>query len=355
MSQPNLSHKLNVASDHVEMVNVLLKELKLPDPAKREGLKKIASDFVRYNQKINVCFDAHNQPSHEDFVVLIAIVNLWAKLGSDAILRDRLTSGGVLQRMAPLLKIGSETIHKSVLFALHVFTRHAGHEARKVVAELTVPSIIDLIDKPNCQPAITEFGIAVLAHTLSAAVTEGEENHYEGDEVRVKIPPALRNMDSVRMLSAVTKAMLQKEADEDVLYHGLEVLRTMAFNYRDAMLKTSCEQPLVVALASPNIRIRLIGFIGLLRLSSSVTEMEGRSVNPLQIWKIATNMEDHFTPRLMDAMRNQYGGLYGGMIAEIKESGLGIGPVGLNLGGSSDYVHTGRELCRKILEKEFSL
>ncbi|CAE6465397.1 unnamed protein product [Rhizoctonia solani] len=356
MIQSTLSRKMSAASNQVEMINVLLKELKLPDPTKRAGLKKIASDFVRYDQRINSCYDAHNRPTNRDVMVLTTILNLWAKLGLDAIIRDRLINGGVLQRIAPLLKNDyPEAIHQSVLFALSIFTHHGGHQARKLVAELTAPSIIDLLDKPNCQLAVTRLGVAVLAHTLSAAVTEGEEDHYEGDEVRVKIPPALRNMNNVRMLSSVGRAMRWDKVDEDLLYHGLDILRTMAFNYRKAMLETSSQLPLAAALASPNIQIRLIGFIGLLRLGSSITEMEGRSVNSLHIWEVATNMEEHFTPRLLDAMRKQYGGLYGGMITEIKESGLGVGPSGLSFGGSGDHVHIGRELCKKILEKEYSL
>ncbi|CAE6471156.1 unnamed protein product [Rhizoctonia solani] len=281
MVQSNLSRKIGAASDWVETVDILLKELKLPDPAKRGGLKKIASDFVRCDQRINACYDAYNRPPNKDFMVLTAILNLWAKLGLDAVIRDRLING--------------------------------------------------------------------------AAVTEGEEDHYEGDELRLKIPPALQSMDSVRMLASVSKAMRQKEADEDMLYHGLDIMRTMAFNHRSAMLATSSQLPLVAALASPNIQIRLIGFIALLRLGTSITEMEGRSINSLHIWGVGSNMEKHFTPRLMGAIRRQYGGLYGGMITEIRESGLGIAPLGLNLGVSGDCLYIGRELCKKILEKEHSL
>ncbi|CUA70436.1 hypothetical protein RSOLAG22IIIB_04172 [Rhizoctonia solani] len=250
MVQSNLSRKIGAASDWVETVDILLKELKLPDPAKRGGLKKIASDFVRCDQRINACYDAYNRPPNKDFMVLTAILNLWAKLGLDAVIRDRLING--------------------------------------------------------------------------AAVTEGEEDHYEGDELRLKIPPALQSMDSVRMLASCYACNIQPTS-------------------------------LVAALASPNIQIRLIGFIALLRLGTSITEMEGRSINSLHIWGVGSNMEKHFTPRLMGAMRRQYGGLYGGMITEIRESGLGIAPLGLNLGVSGDCLYIGRELCKKILEKEYSL
>ncbi|KAG8763575.1 hypothetical protein FRC11_001468 [Ceratobasidium sp. 423] len=255
--------------------------------------------------------------------------------------------------MAALLQEGPDDTRQSVLFALSNLTHHAGDHARKTIAELTVPAIIDLLDTPDCRARIAELGIAVLAHSMNAAVTEGEGHYHEG--VEVHIPPALRRIDGVRMLSAVTEVMRRPDVDEELISHGLDLLRTLAFSYRKPMLETSSERPLVAALASPNLSVRLLGLMGLLRLGSTVTEREGRQINPLQIWEIASNMEEHFSPKLMEAMRSQYGGLKGGMIAELAETGMGMGIESITGSKSGDYLQTGRDLCKSIMEKEFSL
>ncbi|CAE6464136.1 unnamed protein product [Rhizoctonia solani] len=353
MAQSDLSRKIEQASDYVQMVNILLKELKLPDPTKRQGLKRFAINCSQYSRKINACYDAHNQPAHKDYLVLAAIVNLWAKLGVDMVLRDRIIADGIIERMAILLQEGPDDTRQSVLFALSTLTHHGGEHARKMIAVLTVPAIIDLLDTPNCRARVAELGIAVLAHSMGAAITEGEPHFHEGAEVI--IPAALRSIDGVRMLSTITEAIRRLDADEELVSHGLDLLRTLAFSYRKPLLETSAERPLVAALASPNLDVRLLGLTGLLRLGSSVTEREGRQINPLQIWKISGNMEEHFSPKLMEAMRNQYGGLEGGMIAELAEDGMGMGFETMVNGDSGDPLQTGRDLCKSIMEKEFSL
>ncbi|KAJ1305832.1 hypothetical protein OPQ81_010558 [Rhizoctonia solani] len=320
------------------------------DPNKRQGLKRFATNYPQYSRKINACYNAHNQRAHKDYLVLAAIVNLWGKLAVDTVLRDRILADGIIERMATLLQEGLDHTRQSVLFALSNLTHHAGEHARKTIAELTVPAIIDLLDTRDCRARIAELGIAVLAHSMNSAVTEGEAHHHEG--VEVYIPPALRKIDGVRMLSAVTEAMRRPDVDEELISHGLDLLRTLAFSYRKSILETSSERPLVAALASPNLNVRLVGFMGLLRLGSTIVEREGRQINPLQIWEISSNMEAHFNPKLMEAMRNQYGGLEGGMIAELAESGMGIGLQSMN---SRDYLQTGREMCKSIMEKEYSL
>ncbi|EUC54973.1 MYND finger protein [Rhizoctonia solani AG-3 Rhs1AP] len=353
MARSDLSRKIEQAADYVQMVNILLKELKLPDPSKRQGLKRFATNYPQYSRKINACYDAHNQSAHKNYLVLAAIVNLWGKLAVDMVLRDRIIADGIIERMAVLLQEGPDDTRQSVLFALSNLTHHAGEHARKKIAELTVPTIIDLLDTPHCRARIAELGIAVLSHSMNAAITEGEAHYHEGTEV--VIPPALRRIDGVRMLTAVTEAMRRSDVDEELLSHGLDLLRTLAFSYRKPILETSSERPLVATLASPNLNVRLLGFMGLLRLGSTVTEREGRQINPLQIWQISSNMEDYFSPKLMEAMRNQYGGLEGGMIAELAETGMGMGMEALTLGDSGDYLQIGRDLCKTIMEKEYSL
>ncbi|CAE6484069.1 unnamed protein product [Rhizoctonia solani] len=353
MARSDLARKIERANDYVQMVGILLKELKLPDPSKRQGLKRFATNYPQYSRKVNACYDAHNQSAHKNYLVLAAIVNLWAKLAVDTALRDRIIADGIIERMAALLQEGPDDTRQSVLFALSNLTHHAGDRARKMIAELTVPAIIDLLDTPDCRARIVELGIAVLAHSMNAAVTEGEGHQHEG--IEVYIPPALRRIDGVRMLTAITEAMRRPDVDEELLSHSLDLLRTLAFSYRKPILETSSERPLVAALASPNLNVRLLGLVGLLRLGSSVTEREGRQINPLQIWQVASNMEAHFSPKLMEAMRNQYGGLQGGMIAEIAETGMGMGMKGLTFENSGDYLQIGRDLCKTIMEKEYSL
>jgi hypothetical protein len=188
---------------------------------------------------------------------------------------------------------------------------------------------------------------------MGAAITDGEAHYHEGAEVI--IPPTFRSIDGVRMLSTITETMRRPDVDEELLSHGLDLLRTLAFSYRKPILETSSERPLVAALASPNLNIRLLGLTGLLRLGSSVTERESRQINPLQIWKVSSNMEAHFSPKLMEAMRNQYGGLEGGMIAELADGGMGIGFDSMVNGDSEDPLQAGRDLCKSIMGKEFSL
>lgn len=353
MVQSDLARKIEKAKDYVHMVDVVLKDLKLPDPTKRKGLKQYATNFAQYSRKINACYDAHSQPEHKDYLVLAAIVNLWAKLAVDSVLRDRLLANGILERMAPLLSEGPEGTRQSVLLALSNLTHHAGADARKTIATLTVPAIINLLDTPDCKPRIAELGIAVLSHSMSSAVTEGEHNHLIGHEIQ--IPAALKDIDGVRMLSAVVEAMRRPDIDEELVSHGLDLLRTLAFSYSKEMRETSSDRPLVAALASPNIYVRLVGFMGILRLGSSRTEPESRMLNPMAVAQIANNMEKYFNPKLMDVLHNQYGGIEGGMIAEIAESNARLDKAIASLGRNWDYAQLGRTLCKRVLECEYSL
>lgn len=260
---------------------------------------------------------------------------------------------GVLERMVPLLNEGPDGTRQAVLFALSNLTHHGGDHARKAIATVTLPAIVDLLDTPDCRPRIAELCIAVLSHTMPAAISKSEHDLNIGQEV--KVPVAFRGIDGVRLLSAVSEAMRRTDVDEELISHGLDLLRTLAFFYRKAMLDTSCERPLVAALASPNIHLRLVGFAGIFRLGASATEFEGRVGDPLQILRVTMDMNRYFSPTLMEAMRNQYGGLQGGMIAELKESTLGMG-MGINLfDNTQDYRQVGRNLATKVLQKEYSL
>lgn len=253
--------------------------------------------------------------------------------------------------MAPLLKEGPEDTRQSVLLALSNLTRHGGDHARKSIAALTYPAILDLLDSSDCRPRVAELCVSVLSHTMSSAIAECEEHHEPGGDI--KLPAAVRDIDGVRLLSAITESMRRPDVNEELVSHGLELLRTLAYSFRKPILETSSERPMVAALASPNIQVRLLGCAAVLRLGSSITEREGRMMDPMNIWHVANNMEEYFNPTLMQAMRNQYGGIKGGMIMEMADSGMGM--VGPHLGGSGDYLEVGREFARKILESEYSL
>lgn len=255
--------------------------------------------------------------------------------------------------MVPLLENGPPETRHSVLFALSNVTHHGGSQARRAIAMLTTSTIVDLIAVPDCPARIAELGLAVLSHSLSSTVSDDIGHHTIGDEV--KTPAVLKDINEERLVSAIGWIIRRPDVDEEAISHGIELLRSLAFVCRNPMLATKTHYPLIAALASPNIHVRLGGFMGVLRLGGSVVERESRMLNPMQVAQIARNPEKYFNPTLMETLRNQYGGLKGGMIAEIAESADGVDVAAQQLARDGDYARLGRALCKRILDCEYSL
>lgn len=259
----------------------------------------------------------------------------------------------MLERMIPLLQHGPTETRHSVLFALSNLTHHGGSEARRSIAMLTTPTIVELLAAPDCPTGIAELGLAVLSHSLSSTVSEEIGDYTIGDVIH--IPTVLRNINAEGLLSAIGLIIRRPDVDVEAISHGLDLLRSLAFVYRNPMLATNTHRPLIAALASPNIHVRLEGFSGILRLGGSAVEKESRLLNPMQVAQIAENPEKYFNPTLMKALRNQYGGWEGGMIMEIAESAGALDVEIQQLGRDGDYAKLGRALCKRILEHEYSL
>ncbi|KAG8738063.1 hypothetical protein FRC10_007308 [Ceratobasidium sp. 414] len=354
MAPSELSLKIRGVEGQIDMVKVLIKYLKLPDPSKRKGLRQFAVNFPNNNRKINNCFDAHRQPPHTDWAVLTAIVNLWAKLGVDAVLRDKLFANGMLeQRMIPLFQEGDRQIRTSILFALSTLTHHGGLEARRTIAELTTPTLVDLIADTECSARNAELGIAVLAHSLGPTIMEMAHGYNIGDKIR--IPEVLRDVDGGRICYAVGVIIRRPDVDEEAVSHGIHLLKSLAFYFRDGVLATHTERSFIAALANRDIQVRLGGFLGVLRVGSGVTQFESRQLDPMRAMAISRSPEEYFTPDLMQALRSQYGGLKGGMIYEIADSVIGLDSATMELGSNWDYAEFGRALCKRILTREYSL
>ncbi|KAG9077574.1 hypothetical protein FRC06_008829, partial [Ceratobasidium sp. 370] len=353
MAPSELSLKIQGAEGQVDMVKILIKDLKLPDPTKRKGLRQFVVNFATHNKKLNDCYDAHHQPPHPDWDVLTVIVNLWAKLGVDAILRDKLFANGMLERMLPLFKEGTPKIRQSILFALSNLTHHGGVEARRTIAKLTTPTLVDLIADPDCSARNAELGIAVLAHSLGPTLLELTRNFRIGEKIQP--PEVLRGVDGERICYATGAIIRRPDVDTEGVLHAIDLLKCLAFFFRDAILATHTERPFIASLASQNIQVRLEGFVGVLRVGSSATQPESRQLDPMRVAAIARSPEEYFTPDLMQALRSQYGGLKGGMIYEIADSTTSLDSATLQLGKAWDYAEFGRVLCKRILTCEYSL
>ncbi|KAG8707024.1 hypothetical protein FRC09_002071 [Ceratobasidium sp. 395] len=353
MAQSELASKIRGAAGQVDMVKVLLKDLKLPDPSKRKGLRQFAVNFSTNNRKINDCYDAYRNPPHTDWAVLTAIVNLWAKLGVDMVLRDKLFANGMLERMIPMLQEGDKQTRTSVLFALSNFTHHGGVEARRTIAELTTSTIVELIADPECSARNAELGVAVLMHSLGSTAMDMSDGYTFGDEM--KVPELIRNLNGGRICYAVGEIIRRPDVDVEAVAHGISLLRALAFYLRDSVLATHTERPFIAALASGDLLTRLDGFNGILRVGASITQRESRELDPMRVTAIARSPEEYFTPDLMQALRSQYGGLKGGMLYEIAGSASGLDAATLQLGKKWDYAEFGRTLCKRILTCEYSL
>ncbi|KAG9123699.1 hypothetical protein FRC07_014228 [Ceratobasidium sp. 392] len=260
---------------------------------------------------------------------------------------------GMLERMIPLLQEGDKQIRTSVLFALSNFTHHGGLEARQTIAELTTPTLIDLIADPDCSARNAELGVAVLAHSLGPTVVETARGHHIGD--KVKLPQILSNVDGGRICYALGAIIRREDVDVEAVAHGIGLLKSLAFYFRDVVLSTHTERPFIAALASADVQVRLDGFMGILRVGSSITQPESRQLDPMRVISIARSPEEYFTPDLMQALRSQYGGLKGGMMYEIAGSSTGLDAATLQLGKTWDYAEFGRALCKRILTCEYSL
>ncbi|KAG9078967.1 hypothetical protein FS749_008965, partial [Ceratobasidium sp. UAMH 11750] len=354
MAPSELSLKIQGAAEQVDKVKILIRELKLPDPTKRKGLRQFAVNFSTHNKKLNDCYDAHHRPPHPDWAVLTAIVNLWSKLGVDAILRDKLFANGqMLERMLPLFKEGDQKIRQSILFALSNLTHHGGVEARRIIAKLTTPTLVDLIADPDCSARNAELGVAVLAHSLGPTLLELTRNVHIGD--KVEIPDVLRGVDGERICYATGAIIRRPDVDTEAVLHAIDFLKCLAFFFRDAILATHTERPFIAALACQSIQVRLEGFLGVLRVGSSVVQFESRQLEPMRVAAVARSPEEYFTPDLMQVLRSQHGGLKGGMIYELADSAASLDSATLQLGKTWDYAEFGRALCKRILTCEYSL
>ncbi|KAG9123701.1 hypothetical protein FRC07_014230 [Ceratobasidium sp. 392] len=333
------------------MVKILTRDLRLPDPSKRKGLRQFSVNFPINSRKINDCFDAHRSLSYTDWIVLATIVNLWAKIGVDTVIRDKLFANGMLERMVPLLQEEDRQIRTSVLFALSNLSHHGSFESRRIIAELTTPPLIDLIDEPGCSARNAGLAVVVLAHGLGSVLVE--MSHAPGHEL--KTPEILRNIDGGRLCYAVGVIVRRPDVDVETVSHGLTILKSLAFYFRDAVLATHTERLFIAALASGDVQVRLDGFMGTLRLGTRITELLVKQVDPKRVIAIARNPEEYFTPDLMQALRSQHGGLKGGMIYEFADCAVDYNSAIVELKRTHDYAEFGRTLAKRILTYEYSL
>lgn len=264
-----------------------------------------------------------------------------------------ISNAGMVERMLPLFKEGDQKIRQSILFALSNLTHHGGIEARRTIAKLTTPTLVDLIADPDCSARNAELGVAVLAHSLGPTLLELTRNFHIGDKVQT--PEVLRGVDGERICYATGAIIRRPDVDTEAVLHAIDLLKCLAFFFRDAVLATHTERPFIASLASQNIQVRLEGFIGVLRVGSSITQFESRQLEPNRVAAIARSPEEYFTPDLMQALRSQHGGLKGGMIYEIADSAASLDGATLQLGKTWDYAEFGRTLCKRILTCEYSL
>ncbi|KAG8689791.1 hypothetical protein FRC09_012256 [Ceratobasidium sp. 395] len=273
-------------------------------------------------------------------------------LGMDVVLRDKLFESGALERITPLLQEGDGAVRISILFALSSLANYGSFGSRRTIAELTTPTLIDIISNSDCSASDARLSMVILARGLGTVLLETSLKYTPGEQVNT--PELLCNLDGKRACFAIGAVIRRSDVDTEVVWRGTSILRSLAFYFRDAVLATHTERLFVAALASKDIQVRLDGLLGILRLGASVAQLESQQVKPMHVAAIAHSPETYFTPELMQAVRSQHGWLKGGMIQEILESVILLDEAIVRLEKTGDAVGFGRTLSKRVLTCEYS-
>ncbi|KAA1477621.1 hypothetical protein DENSPDRAFT_616560 [Dentipellis sp. KUC8613] len=254
--------------------DVLCAMLELPDISSRSGLRKIHRSFDAISNQLNDIYDYGRRMGNES--LMGTVVAIYAKIGVDAVLRDRIFNEADFLRKVTLILDRPISYHVG-LHALCSFTHYGGLNVRVEIAKKTSVLLQLLEEQPNDMKA-AELTITTISHAVAAVVC----NEASPDAKLVKvvdIPRILRVM-----ISFIRKPLALTLPTNLLFEHAITMLAGATQHCSKAYQAYPAAIDFLVACTrSDDIKTRASGVAGILRLHMYDSEPDATEMDPLKI------------------------------------------------------------------------
>ncbi|CCM00720.1 uncharacterized protein FIBRA_02760 [Fibroporia radiculosa] len=317
-----------------EVVRLLCEYFQLPDLTTRGRLKKVHNHFDNIYRKLD---DAYTTNIDNETVVG-GIVNIWAKMFADALLRDKLFKRGLVAKMIPVFDM-PEAWYVG-LQALTAVTHHGGVNARREIAKIT-PTLLRLLSEHPDNPKVIELATVTMAHAISATVGQ----QHPADRKLV----ALLDMRSV--LEATMNNLRKPFVSHLMLTHAMTLVTSSTLHcHKEYNAVPSVVSFLVACLRSNDVTTRCSALGGLFRLIIHDSEEDRRLYDPQ---RIMAAVQRGFPENLQDIMVD-YGLQRCDLTLILKTAGA-YQKAMMKCAQGKDLYALGKSLADFILCTEFSI
>ncbi|TFK71924.1 hypothetical protein BDN72DRAFT_837130 [Pluteus cervinus] len=267
------------------IVNILCGVFELPDLTTRSGLKKVHANFESVYKQLDSAYRRYS----ENDKMAGGIVGIYAKMCSDTILRNKLISNGLLDKIFPLLE--RPACRHLALQSLGTISHNDGGTARSDLAK-QAPILLKLVEKHPEDAKTIDLAITTLAHSVSALVGG---NHA----IPVK---TLQSSHIPQILEVTANTIKQPNATPHLVVHAVDLFATTTLNASsicgDNPSVINC---LVSGLRSSDWVTKCTCLGGIIRLHRYEAEPDQRSLDPQKfIAAISRRFPDHIVDVLMD-------------------------------------------------------
>ncbi|KAI8986642.1 hypothetical protein BD414DRAFT_38810 [Trametes punicea] len=264
------------------IVETLCKYLDLPDLGTRSGLKKVHANFLEISKRLDTVYAAAQKRGNER--LLGAVVGIWAKMCTDAILRDKLFREGLLSKVMPLTEYDS-TRHMA-LNALSLMTHHGGVVARREIA-LKNPILLNLIQAHPDDAKVLELATVTMAHATSTLLSAED-------------PPdsrLLKELQVRNVLKTTVESARKPIASFYMIEHTFLFLSSATRHCpQDCKATPGMLTLLVACLRSANLTRRCNALGGLIRYTVNESETDRQNLDPQRlIAAVQRRCPDHLT------------------------------------------------------------
>ncbi|EIN09007.1 hypothetical protein PUNSTDRAFT_143642 [Punctularia strigosozonata HHB-11173 SS5] len=338
-TQEAFSQKIDDAGENWEdVVSLLCEYLEIPTLTKRKGLKQIHARFDSVYERLDAAYKMFQEQENE--MVMGGIIGIFAKMCTDALLRDKLFKKGVLSKLVPLLD--SETCRHLALRSLATMTHHAGVDARVQIACYTRKLLKLMKDRPD-DYTTQELSVVVIGHAVSAVI-------YDGD----KSPDlkALKDFNLTETIQTMLESAKKPGGSAYLIGHALHLVESATYNCPEEYDKNpSATKFLVAFLRSDDLSIRASVLGALLRLHAKKNEYDRTQYDPQKI--MAAVSSGKWPPHVNDAMMD-YGPMRCDVFVMLKTMNE-FQRTMINVVQTHDFYNLGKTLAEFITRTEFSV
>ncbi|TFK71925.1 hypothetical protein BDN72DRAFT_837132 [Pluteus cervinus] len=265
------------------VIDILCDVFELPDLTTRSGLRKVHANFESVYTRLDTAYTRYS----DNDKLAGGIVGIFAKMCSDAILRNKLISKGFLDKILPLLE--RPACRHVALQALGNITHHGGKTVRTDLAK-QAPILLKVIKEHIGDPKTTELAITSLAHSVSTLVS--------GDHpIPVK---TLQTLHIPKILEATVDSIKQPNSSKYLVTHGMDLISSLTYNASPiCKANGSAIDFLVAGLRSQDWVFRCTCLGGLLRLHRHEAEEDPRLFDP---YKLLAAVQRKFPSHISDVM-----------------------------------------------------